>query len=871
MTTETGEPEEPSAGSVEPEGSEDLGGVRGADAAVHGAAGEAAGEVVPPGSSGVSEPSVPSVPLEPAFAVPPQAELSEPPAGADQAAFSASGADVAHLLAVVAELRAERDRDRLRFLTHGVVDQAAGILMARTGGSSAEAFHQLADLAKRTDRDVVAIAADLVGEAQEGWPAAATDEPRLRPAVLALDRAEDESDLARLLVGQGLGWSGAAAAAVAVLAEDGALVLAGAAGFPHRSVSQWSRIPPALDCMMTRAVRGGTPVWVDESARDVPPLLGESAPPTVPEYGTRLAAPLVTGRRLLGAVEIAWPTGTKFDPEQRREIAAVAQAVAPSLFRTELLDLGRGGGEPADLSWQVLADALSEAAVVLDPVATAGSPVTAFRIAAANRSARSMLGLGTDPVGRRLIDAAPWTAGFFDRFVAAYEGGGVPVRFSPGGVAGEGEAGKSGAGTGGAGTGGAGSAPDPAPAVPGRIRLTATRIDEHLLLTAVPVGGAVVDAERWARLERLGRIGSWEWDLGAGTAKWSREALMLLGSRSLAEVTPLDVPPYTVHPEDVREARRFAAVLVRDGRPAETSFRVLQEDGAAAHVRMAGVPLPGDQGQPGTVFGTVQDVSHLRRTETALEIARVQLAAQRTRVDVERQVATLLQHIVIPDAPVRPPAESGVDVAARYRPASATAGVGGDWYGVFPLPGSRVLLTIGDVAGHGLAAASAMAQLYHTAHGLALTGAGPAALLHWLNALTCERPEFTIASSCCALYDPAERTLTWANAGHPSPVLVAVRSGTAATLEAPIGTMLGAAAMSLYEEDVVAIEPGDHLLLYTDGLVERRRQSDEESTGHLLAMAEDPDGDLDSYADRLVSGAHSDTDDDVCLIAVRFR
>jgi serine phosphatase RsbU (regulator of sigma subunit) len=346
---------------------------------------------------------------------------------------------------------------------------------------------------------------------------------------------------------------------------------------------------------------------------------------------------------------------------------------------------------------------------------------------------------------------------------------------------------------------------------------------------------------------------------------------MILGSRSQTEVTPLAAPPYTVHPEDAREARRFAAVLTEDGRPADTAFRVLQEDGASVHVRMAGVPVSDGPEHPGRVFGTVQDVSHLRRTETALEIARVQLAAQRTRVDVERQVATLLQQIVLPNLPVRPADEFGIEVAARYRPASTTAGVGGDWYGVFPLPGERTLLTIGDVAGHGLAAASAMAQLYHTAHGLALTGAGPAALLHWLNALTCERQEFTIASSCCALYEPAEHRLTWANAGHPSPVLVPAAAGRAATLEAPIGTMLGAASVSVYEEAVVTIEPGDHLLLYTDGLVERRRQSDEESTAHLLAMAEQPDGDLDAYANRLVAGAHSDTDDDVCLIAVRFR
>ncbi len=251
----------------------------------------------------------------------------------------------------------------------------------------------------------------------------------------------------------------------------------------------------------------------------------------------------------------------------------------------------------------------------------------------------------------------------------------------------------------------------------------------------------------------------------------------------------------------------------------------------------------------------------------ALEVAQVQLAARRGRAEAERQLAALLQQIIMPVEPVRLPEAADLDIAARYRPASAAAGVGGDWYGVFPLPGARVLLTIGDVAGHGLSAASAMAQLHHALHGLAHVGAGPAELLGYLNVMACALPSFTMASACCVLYDPADRRLRWANAGHPRPVLV--RAGRAQPLAALGGTMLGADSEGSYSEAVLDVGIGDVLLLYTDGLVERRHGHEDEA-GQLLAAAACPDDDLERYVDRVLSRARSDTDDDACLMAVRF-
>jgi serine phosphatase RsbU (regulator of sigma subunit) len=285
-------------------------------------------------------------------------------------------------------------------------------------------------------------------------------------------------------------------------------------------------------------------------------------------------------------------------------------------------------------------------------------------------------------------------------------------------------------------------------------------------------------------------------------------------------------------------------------------------------MRLAAEPSAGQDGRVAVVHGIVQDVTEWRRAETALEIARVQLAAQRTRADAERQLATMLQQIVVPTAAARQPPESGVETVARYRPTSANAGVGGDWYGVFPLRDARVLMSVGDVAGHGLPAASAMADLHHSLHGLALTGTGPGGLLTLLNELTCGMQDFTIASACCALWDPATRRLRWANAGHPRPVLV--RGDSAVLLDAPVGPMLGVDPGAEYQDSELEMESGDVLLLYTDGLVERRRGADEESMEYLLQQARNPDADLDEYADRILNGARSDTDDDMCVLAVRF-
>src|SRR5499427_3672412 len=191
--------------------------------------------------------------------------------------------------------------------------------------------------------------------------------------------------------------------------------------------------------------------------------------------------------------------------------------------------------------------------------------------------------------------------------------------------------------------------------------------------------------------------------------------------------------------------------------------------------------------------------------------AQASLAAELAQ---ERHIAIELQHAILPlhDDPFELP---GLRTAVRYLPASQGSRVGGDWYITAEMPDGSVLLAIGDVAGHGLEAAAGMARLRGALAGLAITGAPPDRLVGWLNDLVRHvAPEHT-ASVIAGYFDPPSRTLTWAQAGHPPPILV--RGSWARPLDPPVGILLGAGDEE-YSAAVLALAPDDLLLLYSDGL-----------------------------------------------------
>jgi serine phosphatase RsbU (regulator of sigma subunit) len=231
----------------------------------------------------------------------------------------------------------------------------------------------------------------------------------------------------------------------------------------------------------------------------------------------------------------------------------------------------------------------------------------------------------------------------------------------------------------------------------------------------------------------------------------------------------------------------------------------------------------------------------------------------------ERHVALELQRAILPlhDEPFDLP---GLRTMVRYLPASRAGRVGGDWYITADMPGGHVLIALGDVAGHGLAAAAGMARLRGALAGLAITGSPPERLVGWLNDLVWHvAPEHT-ASVVAGYFDPGSRTLTWAQAGHPPPVLV--RGSWARPLDPPAGILLGA-GQEEYAAAVLALDPGDLLLLYSDGLIERRDGSIADGPAVLAAAVRgitDPEQAIEAALSTL--GA-TELEDDTCLVAVK--
>jgi serine phosphatase RsbU (regulator of sigma subunit) len=238
----------------------------------------------------------------------------------------------------------------------------------------------------------------------------------------------------------------------------------------------------------------------------------------------------------------------------------------------------------------------------------------------------------------------------------------------------------------------------------------------------------------------------------------------------------------------------------------------------------------------------------------------------------QRHVAVELQHAILPlhHEPFDLP---GLQAFVKYLPASSADRVGGDWYITAEMPDDRVLIAIGDVAGHGLAAAAGMARLRGALAGLAFTGSPPGRLVGWLNDLVRHvAPEHT-ASVITGFYHPQARQLTWAQAGHPPPLLI--RGAFARLLDPPEGILLGA-GQSGYAAATLQLQAGDQLLLYSDGLIERRGEPIDSGISRLLraARAAGRPGDPERLASGVLSAlapadGEYESEDDTCLVALR--
>ncbi len=236
----------------------------------------------------------------------------------------------------------------------------------------------------------------------------------------------------------------------------------------------------------------------------------------------------------------------------------------------------------------------------------------------------------------------------------------------------------------------------------------------------------------------------------------------------------------------------------------------------------------------------------------------------------EHARAAVLQSAVLPSTPAEAP---GLEICIAYEPADVAQGLGGDWYDVLPLPGGRTFLAVGDVVGHGLPAVEDMAQLRSAARALAHQGFSPARVLAELNGFTRYASQGKFATMAVAVVEPDGATLSYCSAGHPPALLRKAATGEVLRLTGASGPVLGPVERADYPEGSVRVEPGDILVMYTDGLVERRGVNLDDGIARVARMvsAWEPgtplDGVCDELQEKLVPRPRAD---DVCLLAARF-
>jgi GAF domain-containing protein/anti-sigma regulatory factor (Ser/Thr protein kinase) len=254
--------------------------------------------------------------------------------------------------------------------------------------------------------------------------------------------------------------------------------------------------------------------------------------------------------------------------------------------------------------------------------------------------------------------------------------------------------------------------------------------------------------------------------------------------------------------------------------------------------------------------GIIEDLA--RRAAMALDNARLYAKEHEAAETLQRSL--LPSHL--PDLP-------GVAVAAAYQPGSTAVEVGGDWYDVFPLPDGRVGLAIGDVVGRGLRAAAAMGQLRNALRAYALEDWKPAAVLERLNQLTQSTDQGDMATLVYATFDPQTAELVFASAGHPPPLVVEA-DGDTRYLEGGRSVPTGVVADAGYEEARTTLGAGATLVLYTDGLVERRGSSLDDGLATLAAAGSEATGrNVAGLRDHLLARQPPAAEDDVAVLAFR--
>jgi serine phosphatase RsbU (regulator of sigma subunit)/anti-sigma regulatory factor (Ser/Thr protein kinase) len=316
----------------------------------------------------------------------------------------------------------------------------------------------------------------------------------------------------------------------------------------------------------------------------------------------------------------------------------------------------------------------------------------------------------------------------------------------------------------------------------------------------------------------------------------------------------------------VAATRQPVVIPDLDNSPVTVINPLMREKGVRS---LLGVPLIVE----GRVIGVLHVGSLTKREFSESDVQLLQLVADRVALSIERsrlavqgQIAETLQRSLLPRSLPRLP---GLSMAAWYIPAAHETAVGGDWYDVIELGHRRLGLTIGDVAGHGMAAATYMGQLRSAVRAFALDDGSPAELLARLSRFA-DQEHSRMATVIYATLNLDTWVVDFARAGHPYPLLI--RPGAAPTfLTKTGGPPLGAGVVFDYEEERITLGPAETLLFYTDGLIERRGRALSDGEAALAGAAkeapDEPELMCRTIIQQLTDGI--EIPDDIAVLAVR--
>jgi len=240
------------------------------------------------------------------------------------------------------------------------------------------------------------------------------------------------------------------------------------------------------------------------------------------------------------------------------------------------------------------------------------------------------------------------------------------------------------------------------------------------------------------------------------------------------------------------------------------------------------------------------------------------------RFSREHHAASVLRESILPS---RLPSIEGVRASSIYLPSGTESEIGGDYYDLFTTPEGRIIITIGDVCGKGITAATKTSMLKHTIRGMATAGLKPASILRELNTMIVDAHDPSgIVTLWVGELDRSTGELLFANGGHPPGMLLHQEDRRVVEL-APTGPLIGAVATAQWLEELVVIQPGDTLLLYTDGVTEARNGNgffSEARVKRVLRAGGDPSSVTQHLLDAITTYACGRLRDDAAILAITY-